>query len=174
MADDLARPIIEFPFCGSHHLPGDPHQAGLFWEVIAKQSVHVFDCSFFPGFVWATEVGPGIQRSSDAAVTAELGAVVEGQCFDVEALENLDQPALDSVGMLAFEMTDTYEAGLAFHCNQQAARVMGTFDQIDLPMAVFLALIGFARSLADRHSTLDRPEVGLATIAPATSLVAGA
>ena len=110
------------------------------------------------------EVEGDTRRVLHALVVMELGAVVESQRLHIEAFQQPDQSALNAIGMLALQVTDSDESRRPLQGYQQIAGVVGALDEIDLPVPKFFALIDFRRPLTDAHSILDRKVVRLAPI----------
>ena len=154
-------------------LRGDGIEAKLLGEELSDEAIHVLVGAAFPGGVGVGEEEAGIKRTGDPLVFGELFAIVGGQRMDAGGigLEQADHGIGDDIGSLGRNLGYEGVTGLAFVERDQGLSMVGSDDQIGLPITESFSAIDDGRAQLDRDLVGDRAPSVSATIAFAAQLL---
>lgn len=126
-------------------------QAGSFGSVLADEAIEVFVAAPLPGMVGGGEVAGKLEALFEQGVVVELGAIVEGDGFELVGLPG-DDPG-EGPGNLVLgsgaELSDEGVAALALDECQQAVLGALADDGVGFPVSEPEAFVGRGRAFGD-------------------------
>lgn len=111
-------------------------EVGFAWQEAAEPADGVFDAAFLPGAVRVTEERLDAELFSEAVMSCELGAVIEGDALSEpgwQPAEHLGQRAGGGVGSAVWRAGDEGKAGLTFVRDEDGLPTAGEQHEVGLP-----------------------------------------
>lgn len=134
---------------------------GTFFEVLAKETICVFDGTFLPRMVWFGEEVVGAKSSRDISVAVELASVVKGDGFQdaSERLQSTDDGGTDLVSFERRHQRGPNEARRAIYHGDYAAGAASADNRVDFNVTDPLTEVHFGRAFVNVSPVGDKTAI---------------